>query len=43
MSSILSEIKNTLETSSIKDTVMDIYNTMFHKLNKVKDILSKKE
>lgn len=41
MSSVLSEISNRLQISSIKDAVTDIYDTMFHKLNKVKDVFSK--
>ena len=42
MSSILSEISSTLQPSSIKDAVVDMYHTMFNKLNDVKDTFSKK-
>ena len=43
MSSILSEIKNTLETSSIKDAVVNMYHDTINKLSKVKDVFVKKE
>jgi hypothetical protein len=43
MSSVLSEISNRLQISSIKDAVTDAYDTMFHKLNKVKDVFSKQD
>ena len=43
MSSVLSEIKNRLQTLSIKDNVVDMYQTTITKLNEVKDIFSKKE
>ena len=39
--SILSEISSTLQMSTIKDSVVEMYHTMFNKLNKVKDAFSK--
>jgi hypothetical protein len=43
MSSVLSEIKNTLQTLSIKDSVVDMYQTTITKLSEVKDVFLKKE
>jgi len=39
--SILSELSGTLQVS-IKDSIVDMYHTMFNKLNDVKDMFSKK-
>jgi hypothetical protein len=38
---MLSKLSNALQMSTIKDAVTDMYHTMYHKLNKVKDVLSK--
>jgi hypothetical protein len=40
---VLSEIKNTLQTLSIKDSVVDMYQTTITKLSEVKDVFLKKE
>jgi hypothetical protein len=43
MSSVLSEISNTLQTSTIKDAVVNMYHDTINKLSKVKDVFVKKE